>query len=186
MECNKCKKILKESDFYCYQCKIKLCKECINEHKIKFSSHKLILLKNVSSKLKENYNKKSQNLDKSEDKNNDLKIENLNKDKACSCIMCKIPHSKYPSRFYYTCTDCNNYICSLCQKNHDTKYYSHILVNPHKYGEEFRKINKGKVVHRRFASVGAEKTIRDKKGDKNKNRNESVKLANIYGKTSNK
>ena len=76
--------------------------------------------------------------------------------------MCQTPHSKFPSRFYYTCTDCNNYICSLCQKKHDKQFYSHILINPHKFGEEFKKINKKKIAHRRFASVGAENNIKDK------------------------
>ena len=99
--------------------------------------------------------------------------------------MCKVPHSKCPSRYYYTCTDCNNYICNLCKKKHDIKFYSHILVYPHKYGEEMNKINKRKKASRRFASVGDENYTNKRKGIDNENlsfqKNESESLPKPSG-----
>ena len=91
-----------------------------------FSSHKLSSLKNISNK------------------------ENENKKISCVCLFCNAMHSNFPNRFFYICSECNGNICSLCKKNHDNKFYSHILVFPHKYGEE-TSINKR---HRRNVSVG--------------------------------
>ena len=182
-KCNICEKHIiinsNKSYFYCTQCKIKICKDCLNNHKIKFKSHNIIILKNENIE-KVHENNKNTNTNESNEVNYNLKTENINKDndKICSCLMCEIPHSKYPSRFYYTCTDCNNYICSLCQKKHDMQFYSHILINPHKFGEEFKKINKKKNIQRRFASVGAENNIKDKNRTETKykviHKNESV------------
>ena len=68
----------------------------------------------------------------------------------CDCLICHKAHWKNPNRFYYKCSDCESSICSLCKKNHDSKFYYHILSFPHKYGEE-NDINKK---HRRYSSVG--------------------------------
>ena len=69
---------------------------------------------------------------------------------SCSCLLCKNSHCNNLNRIFYVCSECGGNICSLCKKNHDNKFYSHILVFPHKYGEEIN-INKK---HQRFASVG--------------------------------
>ena len=127
--CNKCLKSYDYSSIYkCNQCKIKLCQECSIIHNKKFSLHNLSLLKNISKQKEENENNKI----------------------SCVCLFCKATHSNFPNRFFYICSECNGNICSLCKKNHDNKFYSHILVFPHKYGEETG-INKK---HRRNASVG--------------------------------
>ena len=128
-KCNKCLKSCDYSSIYkCNQCKIKLCQECCILHNKMFSSHKLSSLKNISNPKEENENKKI----------------------LCVCLFCKAMHSNFPNRFFYICSECNGNICSLCKKNHDNKFYSHILVFPHKYGEE-TSINKR---HRRNVSVG--------------------------------
>ena len=177
--CNNCQKEInnnmKDSIFYCNQCKIKICKEFKKIHEKQFPTHNIIFSKNKLLNKKESENQIPK---ESNEINNSLINENENesKDKICSCKICKIPHSKYPTRLYYLCTDCNNYICSLCQKKHDDTFYSHILINPHKYGEEFKKIKK-KIVHRRFASVGSERQFKNRDIGKEKiNRIESMKI----------
>ena len=131
-ENEKCDKCLKSCDQYsiykCNQCKIKLCKECSILHNKMLTSHKLVLLKNFLKEQKENESKSIQ----------------------CSCLLCKTIHFNCQNRFFYVCSECNGNICSLCKKNHDNKFYSHILVFPHKYGEE-TVINKK---HRRHTSFG--------------------------------
>ena len=53
IKCNICDKNIitnsNKSYFYCTQCKIKICKDCLNNHKIKFKSHTIIILKNANS-----------------------------------------------------------------------------------------------------------------------------------------
>ena len=130
-KCNKClKSCINCSIYKCNQCKIKLCEECISLHNKMFSSHKISL-------FKDNSNQK------------EIKKESKNAI-TCSCILCKKLHVDFPKRFFYICSECNGNICSICKKNHDIKFYSHILVFPHKYGEE-TDINKR---HRRYASIG--------------------------------
>ena len=132
-KCNKCLKLYNQYSIYkCNQCKIKLCQECSIIHNKIFSSHKLVLLKNFSEQ-----NQKEQK-------------EKEDKSIQCSCLLCETAHYSYPNRFFYVCSECNGNICSLCKKNHDNKFYSHILVFPHKYGEE-NMINKK---HRRYSSFG--------------------------------
>ena len=181
-KCNKCKKDLniesKESIYYCSKCKIKLCENCNKSHKIKFVSHNTILLKNIPSKKDENIDNNFKSITIEAHQNN----INENNDKVCSCLMCQLPHSEFPSRLYYTCTDCNNYICHLCQKNHDSKFYSHILINPHKFGEEFKKVNKRRITHRRFASVGAENYVKEKNKNETDYKPTSESMRNIFGK----
>jgi hypothetical protein len=183
-KCNKCKKDLNiesnESIYYCNKCKIKLCKDCNAFHKTKFVSHNTILLKNTISKPNETIdNQKITSTNTIDVNQNNI---NENTDKICTCLMCQVPHSKYPSRLYYTCTDCNNYICNLCQKKHDSKFYSHILINPHKFGEEFKKVKKRRIIHRRFASVGAENNTNEKKRDETESKPTSESMRNIFGK----
>ena len=130
-KCNKCLKSCINCPIYkCNQCKIKLCEECISLHNKMFSSHKISL-------FKDNSNQK------------DGQKEQKNKI-VCSCLLCQKSHEDFPKRFFYVCSECNGNICSICKKNHDNKFYSHILVFPHKYGEEVE-INKR---HRRYASIG--------------------------------
>ena len=132
-KCNKCLKLFNQYSIYkCNKCKIKLCQECSIIHNKIFSSHKLVLLKNFSEQ-----NQKEQK-------------EKEDKSIQCSCLLCETAHYSYPNRFFYVCSECNGNICSLCKKNHDNKFYSHILVFPHKYGEE-NMINKK---HRRYSSFG--------------------------------
>ena len=122
--CDKCLKESKKSSIYkCYQCKIKLCKECSIQHNKMFNLHSISLL--------------------TEEKEEKTNIK-------CDCLICHKAHWKNPNRFYYKCSDCESSICSLCKKNHDSKFYYHILSFPHKYGEE-NDINKK---HRRYSSVG--------------------------------
>ena len=66
------------------------------------------------------------------------------------------------------CKNCKNYICSNCKKNHDVKYYSHILANPHKFGED-EKIEDTKN-HRRYASVGTRNIKRVKKAQEERHK----------------
>ena len=130
-KCNKCLKACINCPIYkCNQCKIKLCEECISFHNKMFSSHKISLFKDNSNQ-------------------NEAIKETKNKI-TCLCIFCKKSHVDFPKRFFYVCSECNGNICSICKKNHDNKFYSHILVFPHKYGEE-TDINKR---HRRYASIG--------------------------------
>ena len=130
-KCNKCLKLCNYSSIYkCNQCKIKLCPECSISHNKMFSLHKLSLLKNIPNQNEEN-----------EEESRKIK---------CDCLFCKASHSNNPNRFFYICSECNGNICSLCKKIHDNKFYSHILVFPHKYGEE-TDINKK---NRRSSSVG--------------------------------
>ena len=130
-KCNKClKSCINCSIYKCNQCKIKLCEECISLHNKMFSSHKISL-------FEENLNKKEE------------KTSQTNQIK-CLCVICKKSHSDFPKRYFYVCSECNGNICSICKKNHDNKFYSHILIFPHKYGEETN-INKR---HRRYASIG--------------------------------
>ena len=130
-KCNKCLKACINCPIYkCNQCKIKLCEECISFHNKMFSSHKISLFKDNSNQ-------------------NETIKETKNKI-TCLCIFCKKSHVDFPKRFFYVCSECNGNICSICKRNHDNKFYSHILVFPHKYGEE-TDINKR---HRRYASIG--------------------------------
>ena len=144
-KCNLCNKNMKgnESVFYCNQCKITICKECSSNHNNLYATHQIISYKKVPSKLNLKQLKNTSKFN--------LKTERSDEARQCACIMCNVPHSKYPDRLYYACTDCNNYICNLCKKKHDLKFYSHILINPHKSGEEMKRIKRDK---KRFASVG--------------------------------
>ena len=144
-KCNLCNKDMKgnESVFYCNQCKITICKECSSNHNNLYATHQIISYKKVPSKLNLKQLKNTSKFN--------LKTERSDEARQCACIMCNVPHSKYPDRLYYACTDCNNYICNLCKKKHDLKFYSHILINPHKSGEETKKSKKDR---KRFASVG--------------------------------
>ena len=187
-KCHICKNsINNETDFYCHHCKIILCKKCINTHNNQFPSHNIIIIKKYLKQLNDNNNKKSDNIDKSKENNYYTQLENSNRDINCSCSMCQIPHSKYPTRLYYNCADCN-YICSLCQKRHDNKFYSHILINPHRFGDEFRKLNRAKSVQKRFATIGSKRKIEDREDIELENdnskvfRNESVGRRKIIGK----
>lgn len=172
-KCYQCqKKICKKSNepvYYCNQCKIKLCKDCRINHNNKYSSHTII----IYSKKDDSNNNKDYNL-----KTEETDIKNLNnsmrsrekretKVKDYVCFMCKLSHSKYPSRIYYTCSECKNYICSLCKKKHDAKFYSHILSNPHKFGED-ENIEEDSG-HRRYASVGSRNIKRVKKAKESEN-----------------
>ena len=187
-KCNLCQKYLNiksgESTFYCNQCKIKLCKECSHNHNNQYTAHTITILKTFPLNINEDENS-LMDLDETNKINYNLKTERSDRDINCSCLMCKVPHSKCPSRYYYTCTDCNNYICNLCKKKHDIKFYSHILVYPHKYGEEMNKINKRKKASRRFASVGDENYTNKRKGIDNENlsfqKNESESLPKPSG-----
>ena len=130
-KCSKCLKTSNYSPIYqCKQCKINLCKDCSYLHNKMLPFHKLFLSQNISNKNEE---KQVQN-------------DNLN----CFCKLCKASHFNYQNSFFYFCSECNSNICSLCKTKHDNKYYSHILVFPHKYREE---INDNIKRNRRYASV---------------------------------
>ena len=179
-KCDQCQ--INKPVYYCNQCKFKFCKECKVKHYSKHSSHVIVTYKTTSrvgirksidsrniniKKIEESINKDI-NMTEIKDRDNKDKKEEKKEKKIndYSCFMCKIPHSKCPSRIYYTCSDCKNYICSNCKKNHDVKYYSHILANPHKFGED----EKIEDTHRRYASVGARNIKRVKKAQEEKRR----------------
>ena len=166
-KCENCQKILQYSNtspiFNCNECSKKLCVDCIVDHNNQYPNHTIVLYKNNPNSLyiNDNINRSTKNIAY----NNNIINDNI-KYKATprkistdySCLICKIPHNKFPSRIYYNCNDCKGYICSYCKKIHDFKNYSHILTNPHKFGDEEQKT---KIKHKRVASAGVDNYDKD-------------------------